>query len=184
MKITIKIEEQIKNLKSQNFNYRQIANKVGCSIGIVHQVLKGSHIPFEYKQKKARKKYVRAYEPNPSARRIVSLKIGNFKGRKKGGNVGQKTNDFTLQDVLNKIGGSPVCYLSGRPLDLTNRRSFVFDHVTPVDRNGDNSLNNLNIAHPDANRAKNNLLNDEFIQLCKDVLVHNGYECVKVEHVT
>ena len=77
---------------------------------------------------------------------------------------------FKPQDLLNKIGNNPSCYLTGRPIDLMDGKSYHLDHIVPKNKGGQNSLDNCNIACKDANQAKGNLLYDEFIILCEEVL--------------
>ena len=59
--------------------------------------------------------------------------------------------------------------------------SYNLDHVTPRSRGGDNSLDNLGITTPIANKSKTNLTTEEYLELCKKVLENNGYEIKKVE---
>jgi 5-methylcytosine-specific restriction endonuclease McrA len=77
---------------------------------------------------------------------------------------------FKTQELLSKIGENPICYLTGRPIDLLDGKSYHLDHIIPKNRGGQNSLDNCNIACKDANQAKGNLLYDEFIVLCQEVL--------------
>jgi len=71
------------------------------------------------------------------------------------------------------------CYLTGRTFDLDNASSFHFDHIVPKSKGGTNELENLGVCVPEANVAKGDLSVKEFIQLCKDVLEHNGYTVKK-----
>lgn len=80
---------------------------------------------------------------------------------------------FNEHQLLEKIGENPVCYLTGRPIDLKDSRSYNLDHIVARSKGGDNSLGNCQIACRDANQAKNDLTYDEFIQLCKDVLANH-----------
>lgn len=67
------------------------------------------------------------------------------------------------------------CYLTGRPVDFIQTETFSFDHIVPTTRGGGNDLDNLGVACPIANIAKNNQTIEEFIQLCKEVLENFGY---------
>jgi 5-methylcytosine-specific restriction endonuclease McrA len=80
------------------------------------------------------------------------------------------TMTFKPQELLDKIGDNPTCYLTGRPIDLLDGKSYHLDHIVPKNKGGQNSLDNCNIACKDANQAKGNLLYDEFIVLCEEVL--------------
>ena len=69
--------------------------------------------------------------------------------------------------------GSDVWH--GEQLDITKPRDYVFDHMIPRSRGGDNSLDNLGLCTKQANMAKSDLTPEEFIQFCKKVLEYNGY---------
>lgn len=66
-----------------------------------------------------------------SVRRILSKKRETFSLVK----IMRKTTytlpTFTVDDVKEKIGDNPVCYLTGRPIDLTKSREYEFDHIIP-----------------------------------------------------
>jgi hypothetical protein len=46
---------------------------------------------------------------------------------------------------------------------------------------GDNSLENMQLLHPQLNTAKSDLTNEEFLNLCKEVLEHHGYQINRQE---
>lgn len=81
---------------------------------------------------------------------------------------------YTFEQVMEKIGPSPRCYLTGKSIDLNEPRSYHLDHIVPAARGGDNSLNNMGICTREANFAKRDLTVEEFHQLCKDVVAHLG----------
>lgn len=58
------------------------------------------------------------------------------------------------------------CALSGRKLD----RTAHIDHIIPRSRGGSNKIDNLQFLTREVNIAKSNLTDDEFIQLCLDVV--------------
>lgn len=60
-------------------------------------------------------------------------------------------------------------------INIEETRSYHFDHIVPRSRGGNNSLENLGIATKEANNAKNDMTEEEFIDLCKRVLQNNGY---------
>jgi hypothetical protein len=59
------------------------------------------------------------------------------------------------------------CALTGRSLtpDVA-----ALDHILPVRLGGAHAIENVQVLHRDVNRAKNSMTNDEFIQLCRDVV--------------
>jgi len=59
------------------------------------------------------------------------------------------------------------CALTGR--NLTPETAFV-DHVTPVSSGGSSAIENLQVVHADVNEAKGTMTQEEFIQLCRDVV--------------
>lgn len=56
---------------------------------------------------------------------------------------------------------------------------YQLDHIIPVSKGDDNSLENMGIAIPIANQAKTDLTLEEYLDLCKQVLEHNGYTVIK-----
>ena len=45
----------------------------------------------------------------------------------------------------------------------------------PTSKGGKNTLENLGLATQDANMAKNDMLLEDFLELCKSVLTNHGY---------
>lgn len=69
-----------------------------------------------------------------------------------------------LKTLWNNQNG--LCALSGRPLDENSE----LDHIIPKTRGGTNCFQNSQWLCKEANQAKRNLLDDEFIALCVDVI--------------
>lgn len=84
------------------------------------------------------------------------------------------TFNFTYEDVLKKIESEDRCYLTGRPIDKWDSRTFHFDHVQPRSKGGANTLENLELACRDANFSKHDLTLEEYLMLCAEVLLHWG----------
>lgn len=61
------------------------------------------------------------------------------------------------------------CALTGRPL-LPDTASL--DHITPVRRGGEHRIENTQVLHKEVNRAKATMTNEEFIQVCREVVEH------------
>ena len=91
---------------------------------------------------------------------------------------------FSEQDLLNKFEGRHHCYLSGRPVDLTNGSTYELDHVLPYTRGGANTLDNCELIHPDINSLKLNRTNEELFALMKEILEFNGYVVAKIDAPT
>ena len=91
-------------------------------------------------------------------------------------------NNYTYKDVIEHFGGTIVtCELTGRKIDLT-KDDYNIDHIIPLDKGGTNELDNMAFCIPEANAAKSNLTNDEFVALCKEVCEHFGYKVTKIEN--
>lgn len=87
---------------------------------------------------------------------------------------------FGYKDVLKKYNDSTIvtCYLTGDVIDLT-KDNFAFDHIIPLSKGGTSTLDNLGITTYEANAAKSDKTEEEFVELCKKVLIHHGYKVEK-----
>jgi len=74
---------------------------------------------------------------------------------------------------------NPYCYLTGEKIDLDKTETYSLDHIIPLSRGGTRSIENMGLTIRCANQAKNSMLVVEFLELCKKVLIYNGYEVVK-----
>ncbi len=63
-----------------------------------------------------------------------------------------------------------LCALTGRRLD----RTAEIDHIIPKVRGGAHKIGNLRWVVKDANRAKRDLLDADFIALCRDIVRRAG----------
>ena len=86
---------------------------------------------------------------------------------------------FNYKDVYKKYGDQFSCALTGRPLKFNEPQTYEYDHIMPHSRGGDNSLSNLQILCPEANQAKGMMTDEEFKDLCKEVIIHAGYKIYK-----
>lgn len=175
------MKDRILELRSQGKTYNQIVAILGCSKSTVAYHCEESN---RIKNKERVRK--RRSLEHPAVR-----KVENFVGRKKLKNASEKfqmrdgsgrTDSmkdvkivFKVNDVLEKFGENPICYLTGRKIDWNDYKTYSFDHVIPASKGGSNSLDNLELTCPEVNFAKRDLSVEEFLNLCKEILEHNGY---------
>lgn len=89
---------------------------------------------------------------------------------------------YKPEDVVNKFGINTKCYLTGKELNLLDCDTS-FDHIVPLSKGGTNNLDNLGITTRSLNFMKTDLLLNELIQNCIDILSHNGYLVTKKEEI-
>lgn len=168
-----KVKDRIKLLNECGYSYREISKDVNYSVGQVWNIINKKKV-FKFKKYKLKK---RTHIPadQMSANRLLSVRIGAYKGRTNNSRVSRKTHSFTIWDVYNKFGDEPICYLTGEKIDLNNNKDYCLDHIQPKSRGGDNSLDNLGFLKRDVNYAKNSLTVNEFLELCVRVLEYNNY---------
>ena len=169
------MKDRILTLRGEGKTYNEIKAILGCS---------KSTISFHCGEGQKEKNRIRAASfrrNNPVIRKIdnfinrgVSVKCRDFQRNRE---LGTYTNGrqflFNVKDVLNKIGESPKCYLTGRAIDLSKPNTYHFDHIISVANGGDSTLDNLGIACKSANIAKGTLSVDDFILLCNEVIKYN-----------
>lgn len=197
--VNTEMGKKIVELRLAGFNYSQIQEQLGIVKSTINYhcsstaresykrrrkayfsgwdgVLK--HRVYSFRSKKNRRKTPMNIAPNYVPwKKALYRRIHGFhfsrQDKGKGIRMGNKFN-FTVQDVLDKYGETPTCYLTGRQLDFKDPRSYEFDHILPVSTGGPNTLDNLGIACPEANHAKCAMDLEDFIQMCRDVINHNG----------
>lgn len=166
------MKEEILKLRAEGKTYKEITKIVDCAKSTVNYYCGVD----QSTKTRTRTKKFRATPKGIALRKVDNFllkKIGSFKTNR----ITRKVNvSFSNQQAYEKIAAMSTCYLTGRKLDLNDSTGFELDHIIPVSRGGENSLNNMGLTCKEANRAKHSLLNEEFITLCKEVLQHNGYE--------
>ncbi len=176
-----RMKDKILELRCQGKSYNEIALILNCSKSTVSY----------YCGKGQKEKSKERVSKKRSLDHPASRKVENFIGRKKVKNATEKFQMrdgsgrldsmkdakivFKVSDVLDKFGENPKCYLTGRPIDWNDPKSYSFDHVVAASRGGSNSLENLQLVCPEVNCAKSDLSVEEFIGFCKEVLEYNGY---------
>lgn len=183
---------QIKALRLQGFSYKDIQNTLNCSKGTISYHLgKGqkektkkrrenvSHSTYIHVKRvncfhNRKPKTQRKLNPTTSythrqMSKAITAKASKF----------QKNAAFNYKDVHAKYGDHFQCALTGRPLSWNKPQEYEYDHILPVARGGTSCLDNLQIVCTDANRAKNDLTEEEFLDLCKEVVINAGYKVWK-----
>ena len=170
------MKENILKLRSAGKTYAEIQNELKCSKSTISY-----HCGKGQKDKtKERTRILRSQQKG-----IIGIKIDtyirrrshNFRRADNGIPItGKLPLEFTVNDILNKFGNEPCCYLTGDKIDLNKPATYQFDHRIPVSQGGDNSLSNLELTCKSANIIKSNLLENELIILCKKILKHRGYK--------
>lgn len=186
------LSENILRLRGDGKTYKEIQEILGCSKGTISYHLgEGQKEKQKARNKKLTmsiegvltKKVYAFYQERPknptgpatnprSIPKVASDKVGDF-CRALPDN--KRTNySFTYLDVVDKFKDRSHCYLTGEPIDLSNPRSYEFDHIIPRSRGGSNTFDNLEITTREANRLKGNLTLDELLTLCEKILAHHG----------
>lgn len=76
-----------------------------------------------------------------------------------------------LREILERQGCR--CALTGKLLTPDN---CALDHIIPLSRGGAHTKDNAQFVTIDVNRAKGMFLDEEFIQLCRDVIAYADRE--------
>lgn len=192
------MREKILELRNQGKSYNQIAEILGCSKSTI------SYYCGDNQKEKVRERTKKLRSENPliqkvdrfksrnliitqneinenKEKRYIQESIRKFQIRdndSKGRHNKLKEKTFNFNDVLEKFGEDTICYLSGEPINLYEN-NYNLDHIIPVSKNGDNTLDNLGVTHQIVNRMKTDLTPDELIEWCIKILIYNGYNVSK-----
>lgn len=174
--------KKIIELRALGYSYQKIVSEIGCSKSTVsyylgygqkekaslrrksrdkNKVIEKKIYKFCYKYKIPKLQYRKQRTIN----NILLTKIRHF---------GDYNKMFTPKQLLDKIGDNPKCYLTGRPIDLSDPKSYHLDHIIPKSRGGDNTLDNCGLACNIANLSKTHMTHEEYVALCREVV--NYYE--------
>lgn len=171
--------EDILNLRKQGLSYREICKELGCARSTVsYHCGKGqrekSRVSSQKRAPLCKKVGLFKSRCEPSSWKTFSSRVKCFKRRARGRkDASWRVNvksQYSCADVVKKISAKPVCYLTGKKIDINDAKAYSLDHRIPVSKGGTNELENLEICSTSANKAKADLTLDEFYKLCEDVL--------------
>jgi hypothetical protein len=175
----IQLKDKIKNLRDLGKTYSEIKKELNCSKSTISYHLS------EIQKDKVTKRNKKRMDENPVIKKVENfkkkerslyLKSRDFQRRINGHLKNAQDFNFSYHDVIQKIGETPKCYISGLPIDLNDGKTFQFDHIIPATKGGLNTLDNLGITRAEINKIKNDLMFDELLDYCKIILENNGYE--------
>lgn len=169
------MKEEIIKLRSEGKTYNEIKKILGCSkSNISYHCGEGQKEKWRERQRKNRKQVHTIIKNKIDG--YLRPKIHNFKR----GKTWRKTDGkFHYKTAYKKIFNNPICYLTGRKIQLENPRSYHLDHITPTSKGGKNDFKNMGLSCRDANIGKGDMSREEFINMCIDVCNHNGCVVIK-----
>lgn len=197
LNLIMKHKENILQLRSEGYSYNQIALNLGCSKATISfHCGKGQKVKVKARNEKRKKlnptlhktkKKISEFKNSKpvlhrnssfnyvtSLRQRIYTKIVQFTDKKP-----LKMEDLTIETLLLKLKNNPKCSLTGRNIDVEDTGSWHLDHIIPKSKGGDNSASNCQIVCAEVNIAKAGSLEEDFINLCLDVLIHHGYKVIK-----
>lgn len=177
------MKEKILELRKEGKTYKEIADILGCAKSAVayHCGENQKEKSRERSQKSRKNLIIKNKVYNFQNNRKLKDKTEDFqRERIKSGVLGKRSMSFNRKDVIEKFGWETQCYLTGKTINLKEPLSYNFDHIIPVSKGGDSTIDNLGIACKEANMAKSDMLLEDFFNLCKEVLEYNGYKVEKI----
>lgn len=154
-------KEKILELRSQGHTYNEIKEILGCSKSTINY-----HCSKDGKEK--------TYERTRDYREtdvytILKRKYDHFRR-----DEGKYYNNYKVfNEVIKEMIQNPICYLTGKKIDLLDKYSYNFDHKIPRSRGGEGSVENLGLCTRTINIAKHTLTDQEFIDMCRSVIEFN-----------
>lgn len=182
------LSEDILRLRSEGMTYDQIKAELNCSKSTISYYLgEGQKSKTQERTRKSRSEdslthriygftkvkpvsEVSVVEPDP----VSALRWKTHDFARETDRAPRAADQSEIKKIKEKVMSNPVCYLTGKPIDLTLPRTYELDHITPRALGGDNTVGNVGLASREANRAKHDLPLDEFLDLCYDVLKHHN----------
>jgi len=158
------LREKIKELRLNGKTYDEIATELRCSKGTISYHCNEN---VKYKTSARRQRW--------RHKNTLAVKLGNFihpngKKRKLYRANGTKDPNLNLTELTKKIGDNPRCYLTGDVINLNNPQEYSLDHIVPLTKGGQNTLENCGLISKNANVFKSDLLLEDVYRLCEKIL--------------
>jgi len=168
-------KESILALRKKGKTYNEIQEELGCSKSVISyhcgDGAEKKRVKQSVKKREGVYRKISAFR-NRTTRKNEKLrgKVKTFRRSGTHGLVNNIDKNYTYQDVLKKIGETPICYLTGETIDLEKTGTYQLDHIVPTSKGGSNNLDNLAICKKEVNFAKGDLTLNEFYELCEKVI--------------
>lgn len=193
----MKHRDKIIELRKQGKSYKEIQRELLCSLGTISFHLgngqKNKHYTRSQKYRfnshpfKAKmfhfienKAITKQNKITSSIKKQFKTKIEDFCRDRIKGKMIYNTPTFTLEQLIEKIGDNPKCYLTGDNIDINQPKTYSFDHITPRSRGGENTLENLGVCTKQSNLSKSDMTLEEYLNHCKKVLETHGFKIEKI----
>lgn len=148
-------------------SYRKIAKRLGISVWRTEYL---SNPKRRMIQKTAQIKYRLS---NPLQKKVAAFH--EMTNRRNGKKCSRK---FTYAEFLAKVGDTPICYLTKAKIDLNKPETYSIDHVVPISKGGDNSIDNAGLIRRDVNEVKDSNTPQQLFPICIEILEANGYKVI------
>ena len=153
---------KMKELKKEGKKYTEIAKIIGCTPQAARY-----HLNPQVKEE-SRLRWAERAKINPLRNRLKGFCRRNNNSSK----------DISNDEFINHFSNQKTCYLTGDKININDVSTYELDHKLPPNKGGTNDINNMGLCTKEANRSKNDLAIKEYIELCKKVLIHNGYSVI------